>query len=727
MSQDALETSGSTEGVTRYLGLLLKYKLLIFLTFVVVLGAVAAWTLTRTPIYEATTSIVVEQSAPQVLGRKVSEVVDLNVGGYFQRKQYMATQQKIIGSRALAERVAEQLSLGTSEAFLAGRPAMTLKGAAKLLQASLSTSVPKGSNLLLITVMHSNRDLAAHLANVIASTYMSGSLDRKLSSTSSAVKWLSNQLDELKKQLEASELQLHQFKKSHNILSTSLEDKRSLISGGIQKLNDGLTDVRMKVMELGAERREMTRARKQDLLSVSISSVTSNVTISVLKQAYVDARRRREGLLQRYGPKHPVVLQQEARMASVRKDLEQETRVAFNTIESNYRAVLDRQRQLVAAVQQAKNEALAVAKLELDYRRLKRENQNTNKLYSLVLARMKEAELSGRLRVSNLRLLDAATPPKRPVRPRTMLNLLLGGVLGLLLGVGLSLLVDSLDSTVKSQADVEIYNIHLLGLLPRIAGSPASRKGGKRPAPNPERDLIVHRDPKSALAESCRSIRTNLLFASPDSKIKKILVTSPAPREGKTLTVVSMAVAMAQSGSRVLLVDTDMRRPRLHKVFGVPGQEGLSTILVGDGEIDKLVKTTEAPGLFILPCGPTPLNPAELCQSKRFREVLDDLASRYDYVFLDTPPVMPVTDAVILSTLVDGCLVVARTGQTSRAAYRQTTKQLTDVGAKVLGCVLNDIDLDRKGYGYYRYRGYGQYYRYGYYGEGDAKTSKAST
>jgi len=173
-------------------------------------------------------------------------------------------------------------------------------------------------------------------------------------------------------------------------------------------------------------------------------------------------------------------------------------------------------------------------------------------------------------------------------------------------------------------------------------------------------------------------------------------------------------------GSRVLIVDTDMRRPRLHKVFGVPGTVGLSTILVGEGEIDEAVKTTEVPNLFVLPCGPTPPNPAELCQSERFKLLTDELAEQFDYVILDTPPIMAVTDAVILSTIVDGALIVARTGETSQAALQQSVRQLRDVGAHLLGCVLNDMDLERRGYGYARYRKSGYYrYGYGYYGDSE--------
>ena len=209
-------------------------------------------------------------------------------------------------------------------------------------------------------------------------------------------------------------------------------------------------------------------------------------------------------------------------------------------------------------------------------------------------------------------------------------------------------------------------------------------------------------------------------------------MTSPGPREGKTTTAISVAIAMAQGGSKVLLVDTDLRRPRLHKVFGIPNREGVTSVLLGQTELDDAIKTTDVPNLFLLPSGPTPPNPAEICQSESFRGLLDDLSGRYDRVLLDSPPVGIVTDAVILSTLTDGTLLVARAGITSRAGLQEVYRQIADVGSTVLGCVLDDLDLERRGYGRYyggkRY-GYGRYGRYGhsyrYYGE--KEEDKATT
>jgi len=723
--------------IQRYLQVLLKRKWLILSTLVVVLGAVAVWTFTRVKIYRATTTVLVERQAPQVLGREVGEVVDTSMGNYWRNKEYMETQKQVLTSKRLAVRVAEQLHLASNDRFWGpggssskGTKKPGLQDAARMLLAIVDAKPVRDANILEISVEHSDPELAAGVANAYTQTYKEQHIEYKLSSTNGAVKWLADQLDDLKKQLEKAEMALHDFKKNNNIVSVSLEDKQTLISRKIEKINDALTDIGLKRMALSAQRKQILEAKKVDPLQIAVSPVMDNLTIRSLKTAMVEENRKYVALKERYLEKHPLVLEQKAQLDAVRRDLEREIGNALSEVESKFREVKDNEGQLAAAFQQTKNEALDLNKREVDYLRLKRTQENTAKLYTLVLTRMKESDLSAQLRVSNIRLLDAATVPKFAVKPRVSLNLIIGAMLGLLLGIGLAFLVDTLDNTVKSHEEVDrVPGLVFLGLMQRIPGS-ITGKRGHRPAPNPELDLIVHRSPKSPVAEACRAVRTNIMFAATGREMKTIVVTSPGPKEGKTTTAVSVAIAMAQAGARVLIVDTDMRRPRMHRIFQVPGEEGLTSVLVGDGRVSELIKRTEVPGLDVLPCGHVPPNPAELCQSPRFKELLDELGGMYDRVVLDSPPVMVVTDAAVLGTICNGVLLVARTGFTSRAGLNETARQIGDVGGHLLGCVLNDMDLEKRGYGYYRYRRYG-YYRYGYqrygYGHyGDSKEEEAA-
>jgi capsular exopolysaccharide synthesis family protein len=266
--------------------------------------------------------------------------------------------------------------------------------------------------------------------------------------------------------------------------------------------------------------------------------------------------------------------------------------------------------------------------------------------------------------------------------------------------------MEQLDTSVTTQADVEErVGVPFLGFLPRVAL--------EKTAPDDERDLYVFRHPRSPAAEACRAIRTNLLFMSPDRPLRTMLVTSSGPREGKSTCVIATGIAMAQSGNRVLLVDTDMRRPRLHRALGTPNDRGVSSVLVGDATLDEVIKSTEVPGLFLIPSGPIPPNPAELFHTQRFKDFVSAVGSRFDRVIFDSPPVNAVADPVVLATHVDGSFLVIRAAATHRAMARRAVRVLTDVKVRIFGAVLNDVELGSPKYGAYyaTYRGYGTEYR----------------
>jgi capsular exopolysaccharide synthesis family protein len=305
------------------------------------------------------------------------------------------------------------------------------------------------------------------------------------------------------------------------------------------------------------------------------------------------------------------------------------------------------------------------------------------------------------LQVSNVRVLDRAEIKERPVRPNVLRNLIVAILVGLMGGIGLAFAVEYLDTSIISQEQIaEKLGLHFLGIVPSIN----KNKDGT------SQDLVVFRDPKSAVAECLRSVRTNLLFMSPEKPLKTILVTSSGPQEGKTTTAAALAEAMAGGRSRVLLLDADMRRPRIHRIFGVPNGAGLSSLILGEGTLEGTVRPTEVPDLYVLPCGPVPPNPAELLHTAAFGSILEEAARRFDRVIIDSPPVGVVADAVVISTRVDGTLMVLKAGRTSRDVARQAVRQLRDVKARIFGAVLNDLDLEDQKYGQYYY-----YYRYGYY------------
>jgi capsular exopolysaccharide synthesis family protein len=348
--------------------------------------------------------------------------------------------------------------------------------------------------------------------------------------------------------------------------------------------------------------------------------------------------------------------------------------------------------------------------------------------------RSKESDLTKMLRSNNIRIVERPQLPRAPVSPNVPMNIAGGLLAGLVLGLAAAIGREQLDRSIKTPDDAEReLAAPFLGLLPAVSAETASAGsyGGKRrrrrkaiedPTGGPL-ELIVHEKPMSGIAEAARAIRTNVLFLSPDRPYRTLMVTSAGPAEGKTTVACCVAVAMAQAGRRVVLVDCDMRRPRIHKVFGKERGQGITTaILEQHPRLDEIVHATDVPNLSIVTTGPLPPNPAEILHSAAFGRLLESLKEAFDTVVLDSPPIVPVTDAAILSTAVDGTIVVVRAFQTSKDLARRAVRAVRDVGGHLVGVVLNAVDLDRHEYGY---RYYYYYKREGYASE-EATTASPS-
>jgi capsular exopolysaccharide synthesis family protein len=334
---------------------------------------------------------------------------------------------------------------------------------------------------------------------------------------------------------------------------------------------------------------------------------------------------------------------------------------------------------------------------------LLRQQQSDEQNYNLVVERLRASELTRDNQEINIRPYQIARETFL-VSPRMRLNVTMGFLLALFLGVAAALVLEFMDRTVKSAEDVQAaVGAPFLGVIPLVE----EVSNTVSPEAQRDRDLFVFNNPTSRAAECCRSIRTNILFSSADRRMKTVTISSPRPREGKTTSTIYLGTTIAQSGQRVLLIDTDLRRPRLHKSLGISKERGLTNLILGDAAIEDVVKTSDIPNLFVLPCGPQPPNPAELLLTKRFHDVLRALEERYDFILLDSPPLLAVTDAVVLSRLSDGVLLIAQAGKTATEDVRQAARQLRDVEAPVLGVILNDMDLSDRRYGYY-------YYQYAY-------------
>jgi capsular exopolysaccharide synthesis family protein len=734
--------------IRRYLRIVLKRLWQILLVTVLVVGAVTFYTLRLPKIYRATSIIQIDPRAPQVLGREVEEVSELGTGSYWSNKEYYETQYKVIKSRNVAERVVKSEKLHRDPLFL--EPIETIKDknhrcdpvsvdeAAKQLQEMVIVEPVKDSRLVNVSIEHPDAKMARKLVNAVADAYKQHNLEHVQSSTIDASKWLNKQLDTKTQELHDSEQALHDFKQDNNILSVSLDDRQNYLSNEIAKLTDGLGDIKKKRIELKAKKMQIESIETDDPLSMPITPLLDSPLIQNLKAQYAELAQDRGELAEEHGPNWPAMKEIDAKLGEIQKTIDREVGNVLKSIELQYREALKAEKGYLEALADLNEKALQLNLKEIEYNELYRKSESNVRTYTLLLERSEDARLQQILRRNNINILDRALTPEKPSKPRVKLNILLALIIGLMAGVGLAFFLEYMDVTIKTQDEVESeIGLPFLGIVPSI-GSAASRRGrygryspfkrsrrGKHGSKEREedvnRDLYVNTHPSSAVAECVRSIRTNILFMSPDREIRKIMVTSPGPQEGKTTLVLNLAIAMAQSGSSVLVVDTDLRRPRVHKAFGMPNDKGITSNLLGVHGLDDTILKTEVENLYVLPCGPIPPNPAELIHTERFAALVTELGSRFDRIIFDSPPVTAVTDAAILVHHVDGAILILRPLLTHKSAARQAKRSVEDVGGRILGAVFNNLDLENRDYGYYHY----YYYRkYGYY-YGESRDSAA--
>lgn len=713
-----------------YVGIVLKRRWVVAIFFGIVVSSAALWVWREPNLYRASATLEISPNAPRYLGSGVQEIGETGNGMYWQTKEFFETQYQIIRSRSVAGRVVDRLGLATDLRFLGvdriedpERRRLMLEriDPVSRVQSRVRVDPVKDSRIVRLSIQDTDPKRAALIANAYAEAYIQYNLDRRIDTTRAASTWLSDQLGDLKVQLEKSEVTLHEFKRDNDILAASFEDRKTIASQRIVALNDTLTRVRTRRAELEARARTLADARRRveqgDTEALeSIPAVAGSSTLATLKLQLLTARQEQAAAYERYLDQHPRRAEVDTKVELAQRAVDAEVRKLVRVAEAELREVADTEHELTGLIAGAQREAFEVNKREVDYRRLAREQENNQRLYDIVLQRLKEADLAAMLRTNNVQLLDSALVPKLPVKPNRKVILLVAVLIGLAGGVGLAVLFEQLDSSVKTHDDVEKeLGLPFLGIVPTI------REEGQEQLSEGERgrnrDLHSHRRPKSSVAECVRSVRTNLLFMTPDKPLRRLLVTSSSPQEGKTTVATNIAIAMAQSGSRVLLVDSDMRRPRVHRAFGLPNDVGLSSAILQQTRLDEAVQQTVVPNLSVLACGPIPPNPSELLHTARFKQLVQEMEGRFDRVIFDSPPVAAVTDALVLAAEVDGVVLVIKSGRTPRELAVRTRHALDDVNARIFGVVLNDVDLERRGYGYYYY-----YQRYGYYyGENKAE------
>jgi capsular exopolysaccharide synthesis family protein len=698
---------GTARELRHYLNVLRKRWRVVTGVLVVSLAVALVYTVRQPKLYEATCSLVIESSAPQVL-EGVKDVIEMAAS----TREFYITQYRIIRSEDNAQRVIDRLGLASDSSYAESEDHSKRLDRQALIERLLKAVKVVGvreSRIANILVTDVSPERATRIANAFADTYIERNLDFKLEGARSAGTWLGEQTVDLRKQLESSEMELYRFRKERNLLDVGLDDKLGMTRQNLQSLNSKITDVKARRIEIESIRKLILAAKNDISERESLPEIRDNPVVQKLRENYLDLLKIKADLESRYGEKHPKIDTIQHQMAAVQRDYGKELDDVLRAFNKRYEALVETEKSLSQWMNHEKQQALELAKLETEYRPLARDAENNGKVYSLINQRQKEINLTGMLRANNVRILDRATPPRRAVSPILTFNLTVGLVLGLIFGLLLAFVVESLDNTIKTpEAAEELVGAPLLGVIPML-----SQARQHLIADAPERDLAVFKDPTSLAAEACRSIRTNMMFISAQKEFSLFSVTSPGPQDGKTTVAINLAVTMAQAGGRVLLIDTDMRRPRIHKSFGMKPDKGISSVMAGDVQLKDAIVKSEVPNLDVLPCGPMPPNPAELLHTERFREILAQCRKDYDRVVLDSPPIAPVTDPAIIGSATDGVVLVFRAGHTTREAAQFARRQLADAGARILGLVINQTDRKGVGYGYgYGYSPYGRYGRY---------------
>jgi polysaccharide biosynthesis transport protein len=702
-----------SESLRRYAEIL-RRRLWIVLA-IVALGITASvlYTLRQPKIYAATATVIVNPQAPRVFGSDVQEVIELGTTSYWSTQEYYNTQVDIITgfplARATVVKTAGDVAYYDQLAPRDRHPGLAdearIERAAEIFVEMVSASQNRESRIIAITVAHTDPALARALANAHVDSYIAGTLATRTRGADRSARFLAVERDAAEAALRQSEERLYEFKDDNDILSVSLEDRQNILANDIQRYSGALGDARIKRIELGSLRKRAQGLQGEDVLESPVFALASNsAAVDALKHQYVAAKQRFLEIQADYGPRSEVYQQQQKKVDELIGQIQAEARRAMRELDERFQAAVAAEGAFQGELERLKKEALALGPLAVEYNRLVRQQKSDEDNYNRLLGRLQTSSQESRNEQINV---DEHEPARAAVlvSPRLKVNVAVATMLALMLGIGLAFLLDYLDRSIKSADDVErAIGAPLLGVIPVVSEVRGHDAGGQR-----ERDLYVYANPASRAAECCRSIRTNILFSAADRPMRTITISSPRPREGKTTTTIYMGTTMAQSGQRVLLVDTDLRRPRLHKSLGVSKNRGLTNLILGDATIDDVIKSTDIPNLFVLPCGPQPPNPAELLLTNRFQQVLAELEQRFERILLDSPPVLAVTDAVVLSRLSSGVMLVAQAGKTQLDDLSAAARQFQDVDASILGVILNDMDISSRRYGGYYYYAYGNY------------------
>jgi succinoglycan biosynthesis transport protein ExoP len=712
-----IELSPREPHLSDYLLILRKHQWLILTFLVTVVTTVSIATFRMNPVYSTSAKIEIERESTNILPFQGAGSYDFEMD----LENYIETQSRILTSQTLALQTIRNMSLAgnpefaggaTSEAFASG----TLKnqklpsGIGAFLGSLTVRRIPN-THLMEVSFESTDPQLASRILNAHLENYIEQNYASRYEATADATKWLQSELDELSVRVRRSEDARIAYERNNQIWSVDdKNDKSNVTTARLADLNKELTDAQSESMKKQAL---YEFAKSGDLDAVP--QLRDNSVLQDMQKRHAELSISYTDAANQYGPNFPKVQRMQAQMKDLDEQMVRERKGIIAQLESDYREAKQHEDLLSRALDEQKAEVNAMSEKMIQYNILKREAEANKSLYDGLETKLKEAQISSGLKSSNIRIVDPAVVPSTPSRPAKTRNIALAFLVGLVGGVGLALLREYMDNTVKTPDDVEtLVRLPALAVVPAFKGSSTLPKrsglfGARSPNGHEKRiELVAQHLPKSQMSEAFRALRTALLLSQADRPPQVILVTSALPREGKTTSAANLAVTLAQLGDKTILVDADLRKPGVGRLLnlGTDKYAGLSSYLAGVSTLDLVtVPHPLIPNLAAIPTGPLPPNPADLLSSHKLSEAIAELRKKYKFIVIDSPPVMAATDAVILSVQADGVLLVLRSGETPKEAFSRTCDLLTSVKCHLLGVVLNAVDSGAPDY-YYSYRYY---------------------
>jgi capsular exopolysaccharide synthesis family protein len=530
------------------------------------------------------------------------------------------------------------------------------------------------------------------MANAVAETYVEQNLELRRKGNREAANWLTDRLAELRQEVTSTAGALQQYRERTN--AVSLDEKQNIVVQNMTQLSAAVTEVRAEKVQKQATYEQLVALEKSGAPLDTFPPILSNGFIQSLKAQIGGLQQKRQQMAERLGDKHPDMQTLEAEIAAASGKLAEETNKVVQSIRNDYDTAVARELRLAAELGQQQRAVLDLNQKAIGYDALQRDATSTQQIFETVSQRLKEAELSAELQTNNVRILDPALVPGFPILPNTQLNISVAILVGFVLAIGLAFLLEYFNPRISNARDVpDALGVPLVGIAPRV---PALKKGRARFETLP-----------ATFHEAIRGIRTQIMLSAEHGDIRTLAVTSTMPKEGKTVVAASLAASMAMTGRRVLLVDADLRRAQVHKIFGSRTSPGLAEVLAGEAKPSAALVESSVAGLFLMPAGEH-RGAADLLDPEAVRQLLEGLHQVFDLIVLDCPPVMALADASIVASVANSVLFVVGAGRTNTESARAAIDRLASVQAHVVGVVLNNAKVSRSsGYGYSYYQAEG--------------------